>query len=111
MAETLCFTCKTRPAGNETGGPHSAYCGQCQPRRVQLNPTHCQCGTCRVTFATLESFEAHLIREPGSVVVTGCREPSGMGLVADDRDVWRTPEGLARRNLDAARLASLRGCR
>ena len=69
---------------------------------------NCHCGRCHVTFATLDSFEAHLIRNPGEWVIRGCLAPGSLGLVADDRGTWRTPEGLERRNTDAARLAARR---
>ena len=68
---------------------------------------HCHCGRCHVTFATLESFEGHLVRIPGSPVAVRCKTPAELGLLDDGNGTWRTPEGLARRDLDAARLAAL----
>ena len=68
--------------------------------------THCHCGLCHVTFATLDSFEAHLIRAPKSPVVSGCKPPASLGLV-DDNGVWRTPEGLKMAQAKAVRLAAL----
>lgn len=72
------------------------------------NPTEaqCHCALCHQTFGTLEDFDGHLIRQPRSVSLTGCRTPVSLGLVQDDRLVWRTPAGLARRNADADRLAA-----
>jgi hypothetical protein len=34
-SQPMCFTCKVRPAGNDSGGPHSAYCAECQPRNPE----------------------------------------------------------------------------
>lgn len=72
------------------------------------NPTEaqCHCPLCHQTFGTLEYFDGHLIHVPRLISPTGCRTPVSLGLVRDERYVWRTPAGLARRNADAARLAA-----
>jgi hypothetical protein len=70
--------------------------------------TQYHCGRCHVTFAALSSFDAHLIRAAASRAVTGCRVPGDMGLVQDDKGVWRTPEGLVQRDRRSVMLAALR---
>jgi hypothetical protein len=72
---------------------------------------NCHCGRCHVTFATLESFDDHLVRPRRSPEITGCRTPASLGLIEDDRGTWRTPEGLDRRNADKARLLAARSRR
>lgn len=103
----MCFTCKSRPAGNEYGGPFSAYCAECQPRtaRPRLRGAQCGCPSCGHAFATLTDFDAHQVRHDG--VFTGtCRSPASIGL-AEVSDVWGTPEGNAHRVRLAARLPRL----
>jgi len=101
MSHLLCFTCKTKPAGNDYAGPHSAYCAACQPgdTRPQPRGSQCHCAACGATLATLTDFERHQERTEG--VFSGrCLDPASLGLELAAR-AWGTPEGNANR----ARLA------
>jgi hypothetical protein len=73
----------------------------------RVSKTHCHCARCHQTFATLTSFDGHLVHEQGSAEIIACVPPRVLALVQDSQGVWRTPEGLARRDQDAARLASI----
>lgn len=94
---SLCHTCRTAPAGNGHGGPHSAYCAGCQPVRTgpRPTPTQHQCAPCGAIFATLTDFDAH---QPGT-----CQPPAMIGLTLRGH-VWGTPEGNADRDRRAARM-------
>jgi hypothetical protein len=101
---STCFTCRTRPAGNDYGGPHTAFCATCQPRNPHppLRGAQCRCAACSETFATLTDFDAHQVRRDG--VFTGeCLDPAALGLELAGH-VWGTPEGNARRVHLATRL-------
>jgi len=104
-----CFTCKTRPAGNDYGGIHSAYCGECQPRATGPQPRGAQCGcaACGRVLATLTDFDAHHVRRDG-VFAGRCLDPVSLGLELAD-GAWGTPEGNANRLRKADRLREARG--
>jgi hypothetical protein len=91
---TLCFTCKTEPAGNDHGGPHSAYCAACQPLPAMPSPRGAEafCAGCERYFTSDSAFDKH------QVGMT-CRDPATRGLVSITRrglTMWRFPGG----NLD-----------
>ena len=100
-AQGVCFTCRKNPAGNTVGGPHSAFCADCQPvpARRAVNRRQAECGRCRRVFATVTDFDRH---RPGT-----CLDPLNIGLELDG-DVWGTPRGNANRAAVAARLARWR---
>jgi hypothetical protein len=108
--KTLCFTCKTEPAGNPYGGPYSAYCEGCQPRdtRQQPNASQRACGACGAIFATLTDFDGHQVHYPRGHLLEGvftgtCMHPLASGL-EQVRGVWGTPDGNAHRASLAERL-------
>jgi hypothetical protein len=110
----LCFACKTRPAGNDLGGPNSAYCADCQPIRPGrlLRPTEYECAPCSRIFATRTDFEAHQETYPRGHLLEGvftgrCFDPVSLGLELAG-DVWGTSAGNAYRGEFAARMASAR---
>jgi hypothetical protein len=79
-----------------------------------LGPIHGNsngCAACGEQFGALAQFDAHqdVDYERDRAVI--CRPPAGLGLVQDDRGVWQTPEGLARREMDRARLAGMASSR
>lgn len=64
------------------------------------------CARCQQVFGTLTGFDDHQVRNFGAKVPITCKTPEeDMGYVADARGIWRTPEGLAQRDRNAARLA------
>lgn len=67
--------------------------------------TVCHCARCHVTLGTLTDFDRHN-SERGKVIA--CRPPGALGLVPDERGVWRTLEGLAARDRKTEFLAGLR---
>jgi hypothetical protein len=108
----MCYTCKTRPAGNDYAGPYSAYCGTCQPRDIRPQPrgSQCGCGACGRIFATLTDSDAHQERWPRGHdlegVFTGqCADPAVLGLELA-AGVWGTQAGNAHRASLADRFAS-----
>lgn len=110
--QAVCFTCRTMPAGNEYAGPHSAYCGECQPRDTRQQPRggQCGCAACGRIFATLTDFDRHQERYPRGHLLEGvftgrCLDPASLGL-ALAAGVWGSPAGNARRSQDAARMAA-----
>lgn len=94
----LCYQCQTQPAGNEEIGPHSAYCGDCQPidMRPPLRGPHCRCGACGNTFANLSNFDGH--RQGFE-----CLSPEDAGFELRN-GIWGTPAGNANRDRLSARL-------
>jgi hypothetical protein len=107
---TVCSACKTLPAGNDYGGPYSAYCPECQPRdtRPQPRASQCGCAPCGRIFATLTDFDRHQERHPRGHdlegVFTGrCFGPATLGLELAG-EAWSTPEGNANRARLADRL-------
>lgn len=98
----LCFTCRSRPAGNKIGGPNSAYCGGCQPRPVHtgLKPRGtqaCQCPLCFEVFSGESTFVWHRIDQasrpsrPGEYFLGECRDPAIKGMVLSDTGIWGSP--------------------
>lgn len=107
---TLCFTCKTLPAGNDYAGPYSAYCPECQPRDTRPQPrgSQCWCVACGRMLATLTDFDRHQERHPREGVFTGrCFDPATLGLELAGK-AWGIPEGNANRARKAGRLQDAR---
>jgi hypothetical protein len=108
-----CYGCKTLPAGNDYGGPNSAYCPECQPRDTRPQPrgSQCGCAACGRIFATLTDFDRHQRWGGGGEqdysAPLRCLDPASLGLELAG-GVWGTPEGNARRRQDAARMAARR---
>lgn len=84
MSEPVCFTCSIGPAGNDYGGPYSAYCAGCQPRdRHPVPPglSACQCAACGRDFTSTSAFDRHM----ASTVEVVCLDPASRGLVLTTR--------------------------
>lgn len=96
---TMCYQCRSAPAGNDEIGPHSAYCGPCQPRDMRPQPRgpQCRCGGCGLMFANLSNFDGH--RKDYQ-----CLPPEAVGFELRN-GVWGTPAGNANRDRMIARLA------
>jgi hypothetical protein len=108
---TGCFTCATAAAGNQTGGPYSAYCTGCQPRPAAIrlrNLREAQCAVCLRVFSTVTDWDHHQRITDG---IAACAEPTSMGLVQDAGRTWGTPEGHANRERLAERMASSNAAR
>lgn len=110
MVQPLCFGCRVLTAGNDRGGPYSAYCASCQPRDTRPQPRGSQsgCAACGRMFATVTDFDRHQGRHPRGHPLEGvftgcCLDPALIGL-ADAGGIWGTPEGNANRLRLAARL-------
>lgn len=134
MSQPLCFTCKTRPAGNDYAGPHSAYCAECQSRDTRPQPrgSQCGCAACGRIFATLTDFGRHQETYPRGHPLEGvftgrCFDPESLGLElgplamvwageppvlapgpADGPRVWGTPAGNASRARAGERIRLIR---
>jgi len=113
MIQPPCYTCKTMSAGNDYGGPNSAYCAECQPRDTRQQPrgSQCACTACGRILATLTDFDRHQEHwprgHPLEGVFTGrCLDPVSLGLELAG-GVWGTLEGNARRQQDSARMARM----
>jgi hypothetical protein len=66
---------------------------------AKVSGANCHCGLCHQTFGTLAAFDDHQVRRYGTSRPVTCHPAAGfgrLGLVQDDRGVWRTPEGVAR---------------
>lgn len=63
------------------------------------------CALCGSVFGTLTGFDAHQVRDYSATPPITCKAPDSLGYVLDERGVWRTPEGRAQRDRNAARLA------
>lgn len=56
-----CFTCHTRPAGNDLAGPFSAYCATCQPWDGDApRGAEAWCEYCGTRFTGNSAFDHHL---------------------------------------------------
>lgn len=67
----------------------------------------CHCAACHVTFSNLTLFDRHQVVSYKRRTIR-CKSPSKLGLVQNDRGTWYTPEGLAKAQLSATRLATAR---
>lgn len=65
----------------------------------------CRCRACGEMFSGVSVFDSHQVRDHDAGRVT-CLPPASLGLVLDHRGTWSTPEGMARRDVDARRLRS-----
>lgn len=71
----MCFTCRTREAGNNYAGPYSAYCATCQPIGEAIRG--CHCASCGRSFGGVTAFDRHQTLTADGVV---CRDPATLGL-------------------------------
>jgi hypothetical protein len=93
-----CYTCGVNLAGNAVGGPSSAFCSSCQPRDQRpVIGSAWMCAVCGVNFGTLRGFDAHQAVDYSAPRAVTCLDPAALGLIRDDRGVFQTPAGLARR--------------
>jgi hypothetical protein len=65
------------------------------------------CGRCREVFGTVTGFDAHQVRRYNTRDPVTCKPAPFRGYVRDERGIWRTPEGRAQRDRNAARLARI----